>query len=132
VLNVELPRENHAPGIARSLITERFANELSNDELDTAKLLVSELVSNAVRHGRGRITLRAGLNTDRLRVEVLDDGLDLERAVQTRDFDNRSSGGRGLMVVDAWSSRWGVHRGTTHVWFELERPGPRARRVRGG
>jgi hypothetical protein len=29
------------------------------------------------------------------------------------------------MIVDAESSRWGIHEGTTHVWFELERPGPR-------
>jgi hypothetical protein len=34
-------------------------------------------------------------------------------------------GGWGLSIVDALASRWGVHEGTTHVWFELERPGPR-------
>ena len=29
-------------------------------------------------------------------------------------------GGRGLMIVESLSSRWGVYEGTTHVWFELD------------
>jgi hypothetical protein len=32
---------------------------------------------------------------------------------------------RGLALVDAVSSRWGIHEGTTHVWAEVERTGPR-------
>jgi len=121
VLEVELARESTAPRVARTLLRERFGNELSHDALDTASLLVSELVTNAVRHGHGRIMLRAHLNGDRLLVEVIDEGTGLEPAIRERDFEDPRGGGRGLMVVDAESSRWGIHEGPTHVWFELER-----------
>jgi hypothetical protein len=78
-----------------------------------------------VIHGRGTITLRARLTEDRLLVEVMDEGSGLAPAVRERDFENPRGGGRGLTIVDAESSRWGIHEGMTHVWFELERPGPR-------
>ena len=122
MLDVELARETTAPRTARNLVKERFADKLSDEELDTARLLVSELVTNAVVHGRGTITLRARLNEDRLLVEVMDEGCGLDPAVRERDFEN-PSGGRGLTIVDAGSSRWGIHKGTTHVWFELETTG---------
>jgi anti-sigma regulatory factor (Ser/Thr protein kinase) len=125
VLDIELARATTAPRTARTLFTDRFADEVSPETLDTARLLVSELVTNAVVHGRGRITLRARLNEDQLHVDVMDEGSGLEPAVRERDFENPRAGGRGLTIVDAASSRWGIHRGTTHEWFELERPGPR-------
>ena len=125
MLDVELARETTAPRTARRLMVERFADELSDDALDTARLLVSELVTNAVVHGRGRIWLRGRLDGDRLLVDVIDEGSGLEPAVRARDFENQRAGGRGLAIVDAESSRWGIRQGTTHVWFELERPGPR-------
>ena len=55
--------------------------------------------------------------------EVIDEGSGFEREVRRGDFERL--GGWGLSLVDAESSRWGVHEGTTHVWFEIERPGPR-------
>jgi anti-sigma regulatory factor (Ser/Thr protein kinase) len=120
VLDVELARETTAPRTARRLVKERFADRLSDEQLDTATLLVSELVTNAVVHGRGRITLRARLNEDRLLVEVMDEGrVGRGPAIRKRDFENPRAGGRGLAIVDAESSRWGI-RETTHVWFELE------------
>jgi anti-sigma regulatory factor (Ser/Thr protein kinase) len=109
--------------VARHLVHAKFVTELHHTELDAAKLLVSELVTNAVLHGQGMITLRADLDRNRLRVDVIDEGRGFDRAVRKRDFD--SLGGRGLHIVDLESSRWGVHEGTTHVWFELERSGPR-------
>jgi anti-sigma regulatory factor (Ser/Thr protein kinase) len=93
------------------------------DELHQAKLLASELLTNAVLHGEGKIVLRAHLDEDRLLVEVIDEGHGFEHAVRKGDFADLS--GRGLWIVDAESSRWGIHEGTTHVWFELERQGPR-------
>jgi anti-sigma regulatory factor (Ser/Thr protein kinase) len=62
-----------APGIARRLLTDWFAPALANGTLATATLLVSELVTNAVRHGCGQITLSARLSGDRLLVEVMDE-----------------------------------------------------------
>jgi anti-sigma regulatory factor (Ser/Thr protein kinase) len=105
------------------LIEDWFAHELGSEELETAMLLTSELVSNAVRHGKGRIVLRADLDDNRALVEVTDEGEGLERAIRERDFS--AVQGWGLKLLDTQSSRWGAHEGTTHVWFELERPGPR-------
>jgi anti-sigma regulatory factor (Ser/Thr protein kinase) len=118
-----LARASSAPAAAREWLSLSFGDHLERDELDQAKLLVSELVSNSVMHGRGEIVVRAQLDEERLLVEVTDEGSGFEREIRARDFDR--VGGWGLMIVDAVASRWGVHEGTTHVWFELERPGPR-------
>jgi anti-sigma regulatory factor (Ser/Thr protein kinase) len=123
-MEVELRREVSAPKAARALLAQRFAADLSNDDLDTARLLVSELVTNAVVHGRGRIILRADLDDRRLLVEVVDEGPGIEPTIRKGDVANPSNGGRGLIIVDAASSRWGIHKGTAHVWFELARAGP--------
>ncbi len=123
MLQVNLPHTVQAPGIARRELAHWLAPAVDSDKLDTARLLVSELVTNAVVHGQGDITLRATLDEDRVLVEVIDEGGGFELTVREHDFT--SVGGRGLAIVDAEASRWGIHEGTTHVWFELERPGPR-------
>lgn len=104
-------------------MTDWFSAALDTEELQTAKLLASELVTNAVLHGEGRIVLRGQLDEDRVLVEVIDEGKGFELEVRRRAFEDLH--GRGLLIVEAESSRWGIHEGTTHVWFELERPGPR-------
>lgn len=111
------------PATARRLIVDWFGDQLEREELERARLAVSELATNAVRHGVGEITVRAELDEDRLLVEVIDRGSGFERVVRERDFDQ--VGGWGLHIVDAAVSRWGIHEGTTHVWFEIERRGPR-------
>jgi anti-sigma regulatory factor (Ser/Thr protein kinase) len=123
LMEAELPRSPSAPGLARRLVSEAFVDTLDGVELDRAKLLVSELVTNALRHGRGNITLKGSLDQDRLLVEVIDEGSGFERVVRELEFDEIA--GWGLGIVDAEATRWGVHEGTTHVWFEIERPGPR-------
>ena len=122
-LEVELPRDPDAPGRARRLIGELAASVLDRDELERATLAISELVTNAVVHGQGVISMRASLDRDRLLVEVIDEGSGFERVVRERSFEDL--GGRGLDIVDAETSRWGLFEGTTHVWFEIERSGPR-------
>lgn len=119
----DLPRMRGAPALARRSLSRWLAEDVERDQLRTAELLVSELVTNAVMHGRGKITLRAQIDEDRVLVEVIDEGGGFERTLRHGDFD--AVGGRGLAIVDAEASRWGIHEGTTHVWFELERPGPR-------
>ncbi|MEO6859231.1 MAG: hypothetical protein ABI323_11720 [Solirubrobacteraceae bacterium] len=52
-------------------------------------------------------------------IEVIDEGSGFELVLGQHDLN------LGLHVVEAAASRWGVHEGTTRVWFELERPGPR-------
>jgi anti-sigma regulatory factor (Ser/Thr protein kinase) len=105
------------------MLEREFGEVLEPEELDRAKLAISELATNAVLHGQGEITLLADLDHARLMVEVIDEGSGFEHVVRDRDFE--AVGGRGLNIVDAESSRWGMHEGTTHVWFEIERRGPR-------
>ena len=123
-LELELPRVTAASHLARRALRCLCADRIARDLLADAELMVSELTSNAVFHGRGNIiTLRAHLDEDRLFVEVTDAGSGFERVLRRRDFEQ--VGGWGLDIVEEISSRWGVHEGTTHVWFELELPGPR-------
>ncbi|MEU9128996.1 SpoIIE family protein phosphatase [Kitasatospora sp. NPDC048540] len=88
------------------------------DELvDTTELLVSELVTNALRHGRGDIRLR--LLKDRTMVcEVWDDGYAQPRQRRAQETDE---GGRGLQLVSLLAERWGSRRTPKGkiVWFEL-------------
>lgn len=122
-IELELPREPAAAAQARGIVRDRCAERLEGELLTDAELLVSELVTNALRHGHGRMLMRLALDEARLLVEVVDEGSGFERDLRRRDFDD--VGGRGLAIVEAAASRWGVHEGTTHVWFELELPGPR-------
>jgi PAS domain S-box-containing protein len=109
----------NAPGLARRLLERSFGEYLGREELDKAKLAISELATNAVIHGQGEITVLACVDETRLLVEVIDQGSGFEHAVREHDF--ATVGGRGLSIVDAESSRWGTREGTTHVWFEIER-----------
>ncbi len=58
----ELPRKVGAPGVARRLLADWVAPASGDGTIATARLMVSELVANAVRHGHGTITLRAHLS----------------------------------------------------------------------
>jgi signal transduction histidine kinase len=118
-LVLQLPRTSQAPGIARRRLSDSFGAELEGLERDTASLLVSELVTNAVVHGRGRIELHAQLDQDLLRVEVIDEGPGFTWTVHEHDFGIPV--GLGLEIVDAEASHWGIRDDTAHVWFELKR-----------
>lgn len=122
-LELHLPTSEAAPKIARRRVVERFGAELEPRQLEDARLLTSELVTNAFVHGRGAIGLTALLDEDRLVIEVSDEGHGFERAVRGRGLD--AVGGNGLNIVDTLASRWGIHTDSSHVWFELDRPGTR-------
>jgi PAS domain S-box-containing protein len=106
---------------ARELTGECLEGWGFDELVDTTELLVSELVTNALRHGKGDIRLR--LLRDRTLVcEVWDHALVQPRRRRARDTDE---GGRGLQLVSMLSRNWGsrrTHRGKT-VWFELALPG---------
>ncbi|MFJ1752163.1 SpoIIE family protein phosphatase [Kitasatospora sp. NPDC088134] len=94
-------------------LLERGLDEL----VDTCELLVSELVTNALRHGRGEIRLR--LLRDRSMVcEVWDDAYAQPRQRRAQETDE---GGRGLQLVSLLAERWGSRRTPKGkiVWFEL-------------
>jgi len=116
-VEVELPRDPSAAAIARRELRRRLDGTLHQDVLDALSLIVSELVTNAVTHGQGAIRLRLQLDGGDLRGEVIDDGSGFEH--ELRAAGPSATSGRGLLIVDRLTTRWGVHEGTTHVWFEM-------------
>jgi two-component sensor histidine kinase len=115
-ITVTLPRDHAAPRQARALLREH-ADGLDRDRLETAVLLISELVTNAVLHGAGEIRLmidlRRGGRDARFAVCDEGDGTPVVRPEPGPD------GGWGLRLVGQRARRWGVREGRTQVWFEL-------------
>ena len=120
-LRLELEPKAATVPRARAAFRDRFAGALADERLETATLLLSELVTNSVLHaGLGptqRVTLEARLHDGRLHAEVCDEGPSFERRV-TKPLER---GGWGLYLVEQVSSRWGVERGEGNtVWFEVD------------
>ncbi|MFJ6101415.1 SpoIIE family protein phosphatase [Streptomyces sp. NPDC092359] len=116
----QLPREPRSVGRARELARAQLGAWGLEGLVDTVELLVSELVTNALRYGEGEIRLRM-LRDRTLVCEVWDAGLVQPRRRRAKDTDE---GGRGLQLVGLLSSSWGARRtprGKT-VWFELDLP----------
>jgi two-component sensor histidine kinase len=95
--------------------------DIAAERLDIARLLASELVSNAVRHGAGPVVLILAQAGNELRVGVEDDSPTLPVLTATPVL---AGGGQGLQLVAALASRWGVAardggRPGKQVWFEL-------------
>jgi anti-sigma regulatory factor (Ser/Thr protein kinase) len=113
---VTFERTSDAPRKAR-----RQARDLAPPgRVEDAALLVSELVTNAVRYGpEEQIRLIVSENDARTRFTVHD--LGLGPLPEMRAEDDPAPGGHGLRLVDALADRWGVERGSTRVWFELYR-----------
>jgi len=96
---------------------------LTREGFHTLRLLVTELVSNSVRHGcsdrSNEIDLVVRASPHKLRVVVEDSGVGF--AASDRPSRGAGESGWGLHLVERLSRRWGVERdGTTRVWFELE------------
>ena len=112
-----------AVGAARDAVLE-YAPDLPAPTLEDIQLLVSEVVTNAVRHGGAGhstpIEVRIVQELRSFRVEVTDAGPGFERQTPTP----RTNGGWGLLFVDRLATRWNVDRpdGHTRVWFELDVP----------
>ncbi len=121
-LRTRLGRDPTEVSQARHMLAERLARwGFAAD--DIAVLLVSELVTNALLHGRPPVELHAQRTPDGLRVEVRD-GAAQEPVVRDTPLD--VPGGQGLRLVEALASRWGwapAGRGKS-VWFELDQPQP--------
>lgn len=100
-----------------------LAELINRPTWDDLRLLVTELVTNGVRHGseRGTVDVSVTLTGDTVRVEVSDSG----RGFSPPDAPmprNDGSGGWGLQLVDRVAESWGVKVGDrTCVWFELAR-----------
>lgn len=116
-----------AAGAARHTL-DQLQSRLDTDVLDDIRLLVSELVTNSLRHAGLRADQWIGLSVKcgrkHIRVDVTDPGPGFSRRLVVPSM--YQVGGWGLYLVDQISSRWGVRRlPRTCVWFELDYPARR-------
>jgi anti-sigma regulatory factor (Ser/Thr protein kinase) len=121
VATLELPHDTRAAGIARRFVEEN-SDHLPSELVEDAQLLVSEIVGNAVRYGRPDITLRVRLHPPGIGVEVIDTGGALPQVPGEPPPPTQPSG-RGLLIVDALATAWGVSPNEPPpgkvVWFDL-------------
>lgn len=115
-----LPPDSVSPARARRFVVRALEASGLADLADTAELLVSELVTNAVLHARSKIVVRVDVDGHRLRVEVRDD---TANTPQVRPYGAHATTGRGLLLVETLATRWGFkpQGAGKAVWFELER-----------
>jgi anti-sigma regulatory factor (Ser/Thr protein kinase) len=121
---------NAASGVRAAL--EVLSRHLSPEVLSDARLLVTELVTNSLRHSgvgsEGSIGLALRLTPDRLRVTVRDPGPGLR--VKIAEPTPEQEDGRGLVIIDRVAACWGVGDASADapgpelgaeatVWFEL-------------
>ena len=125
-IELELERTVQAPAVARAAVARRSEQlQLDGSLAQSLILLVSEVVSNAVRHSAGdpaeSIELVASFDAETIRVTVTDAG----QGFTPRPRDPaRSQDGYGLYLLEKVAERWGVEsKGDTKVWFELPRAG---------
>jgi len=113
-------RDIDGPGNARSWVADNFDTELDVLVLEAVQLIVSELVTNAIRHAHGEIELCVAVADHAVRVEVSDESPD-HRAAKVPLDDTLRTSGRGLRLVEAFSKAWGCEAGPDRkvVWAEI-------------
>jgi anti-sigma regulatory factor (Ser/Thr protein kinase) len=129
--STELALAETAPWLARRILNAALAEWGLGHLVDSADLVTSELVTNAVRHGKepARLTVYTDRAADGglLFIEVEDAGVDVP---EMRDADDGDEDGRGLMIVEAMSEDWGtdITDEGKRVWASLEIGAGRGRR----
>jgi hypothetical protein len=109
----DVPRARHA-------VTSALRDDAVRTDLDAVELIVTELLTNALLHGTAPVSVRACTDHDHVvRVEVNDGAADVPHRTEAGPT---SETGRGLLLVSALASRWGVMptvSGKT-VWAEID------------
>jgi anti-sigma regulatory factor (Ser/Thr protein kinase) len=110
-----------APATARAAVAAWLSPHIPERVIEDAQLLVSELVTNSVRHARlaagAAIAVSVEVFDAFVRVEVEDPG---DVAIGGVAPDREHGGGFGLYLVETLAQRWGSsHEGTTCVWAEV-------------
>ena len=117
---IELPAQTTSPRLARDYVVGVLHGWGLDGLEESARLLTSELVTNAVLHARTSITVRISRDETRhlVRVSVLDGSA---RTPRERHYSEMSTTGRGLHMVRGGSRDFGIVRHTSgkSVWFEL-------------
>lgn len=112
------PAELASAHAARRFATSVLRSWHCDEVVDVAQLLVSELVVNAVLHAGSSVSVRLALADSTVRIEVTDSSPALP---EVRPIDPSAVTGRGLLIVQALASAWGVDPSDDGkvVWFEL-------------
>jgi anti-sigma regulatory factor (Ser/Thr protein kinase) len=116
---MHLRAEEASPRLAREFVTDTMRQcRVAPETIDVARLLTSELVTNAVVHAHSPTELAVRVTPARVRVEVTDHDASFAERRDARDTDRH---GRGLTIVSRLSREWGVEPRTDGktVWFEL-------------
>jgi DNA-binding NarL/FixJ family response regulator len=119
-VRARLAAEVGSAGSARQLVETTLADWKAPEPTDVVKLLVSELVTNAVLHAKSEAEVVVQLRPECIRVEVLDRSRELP---VVKDVPPEATSGRGLALVSSYASAWGT-RPLPHgkaVWFEVPR-----------
>ena len=125
-LHMQLKSGPQAAGEGRHAL-DRLEGAIPEDQLSELRLLVTELLTNSVRHGAsddGWISLDVEIYANAVRAAVTDAGPGFTPAPTPRPHVDRP-GGWGLCLVDRLADRWGVDNAghKTSVWFEVDRSG---------
>jgi two-component sensor histidine kinase len=126
-LRFELPGGTAAPAAARQVL-DGLSLTLDDETYEDLRLLISELVTNSVRHGRadveGSVEMTVDVSSRRIRVEVTDTGPGFIPEPPRPAPDG--AGGWGLVFVDLVADRWAAVPGRaprdSRVWFEIDVP----------
>jgi anti-sigma regulatory factor (Ser/Thr protein kinase) len=115
-----------ASAAGRRALDECLEGSSDATVVDAIRLATSELISNAVRHGRlaagDEIRLTVDLQEDVVRV-VVEQPTAADDAVLVQTVDRTGEGGFGLAIVEALTDRWGVSGDApAYVWFEIRLP----------
>lgn len=118
-VTARFPAHPASIGAARRLVTSLCATAHLESLREVAVLLVSEVATNALIHGSGDLTITARAGEDAMRVEIFDHSSARPRV---RDASAHDEGGRGLAMVDALATDWGVAPALHGkvVWFLVD------------
>jgi anti-sigma regulatory factor (Ser/Thr protein kinase) len=122
-IDIELAAKADSVAQARARL-DALRGSVKDHVLDDLRLLVSEVVTNSVRHAglgpRDAVGVRVVAGPERVRAEVVDPGPGFEPP--KRDPTAGAGSGWGLFLVQRVADRWGIDRldGHTRVWFEID------------
>jgi anti-sigma regulatory factor (Ser/Thr protein kinase) len=116
---LELPPITESVPAARRFVSDMMRDNDTVADIDTARLLVTEIVTNAVLHALSPMILTVEVSADVVRIEVRDGS---ELPPQLRDFSPIAATGRGLRLLESLALRWGVRpepSGGKVVWCDI-------------
>ncbi|MBN1529021.1 MAG: ATP-binding protein [Thermoleophilaceae bacterium] len=120
-LSLQLEGNNDAAATARAALG-RLRADIDPPLMETLRLLITELVTNSVKHASSeRVSLRVFVRPRSVRTEVVDGGPGFDP--ETTGVPRADRGGWGLFLVERLADSWGAghEAGSTKVWFELRR-----------